>query len=129
MSNQLNKIMDAVKTDKKLSVEHLKYLVQEFDERFWRALRNFLFFGVKKYHFLPSNRIVWVVVGKGRDYLILSDLYCNCEDFYVKVVVQKSAKICYHLLAKILADNFEYYEEIRVEDERYEHLMKDWKRF
>lgn len=129
MSYELNKIMEDIKKDKRISLEHLKYLAEEFDERFWKSFRNLLSYGVKKYHFIPSNRIVWIVIGKGRDYLILSDLYCNCEDFYVKVVVQKSAKICYHLLAKLLADSFNYYEEIHVEDERFEQLMKDWKRF
>ena len=126
---KLEIILEEIKKDKKFSTEHLKFFVEEFKERFWRALREVVTKGVKKYIFNPSNRIVWIVLGNKRDYLILSDLYCNCEDFYVKIVVQKTAKMCYHLLSKILAEYLDYYETFNVEDERYDELMDEWKRY
>jgi len=127
MNDQLKTIFDEIQTDKKISFDHFKFLSQEFDERFWRALQIVIEQGVKKYRFIPSNRVAWIVVGKKRDYLIISDLYCPCDDFYLSVVIRKTAKMCYHLLSKVLATAFEYYEEITVEDERYDQLMKDWK--
>lgn len=127
MEPQFKKFVDQIQCDKKFSIEHLKYLIVEFDERFWRSLRNVATKNVKKYIFTPSNRTAWIVIGKNRDYLIISNLFCPCDDFYVKVVVQKSSKICYHLLSKILAEALDYYEVIAVEDERYNELMKDWK--
>jgi predicted nucleic acid-binding Zn finger protein len=42
---------------------------------------------VKKYTFKPSGRVVWVVVGKERDYLIMPDAeFCSCDDFYFRVI-------------------------------------------
>jgi len=129
MNSDLENILDEISQDKKFSPNHLKYLIDEFNNRFWRALRKILEKGVKKYIFKPSNRIVWIVLGNRRDYLIISDLYCTCDDFYMKVVIKKTAKMCYHLLSKILADYLDYYEEINVEDERFNELMKDWKQY
>jgi predicted nucleic acid-binding Zn finger protein len=128
MHENLKKVFDEIRIDKKVSLDQMNYFVKEFDERFWKALQKVLEHGVKKYTFSPSNRTAWIVVGNKRDYLIISDLYCSCEDFYLNVVVRKAAKMCYHLLSKVLATTFEEYEQITVEDERYDQLMKDWKR-
>ncbi|MHA1129224.1 MAG: hypothetical protein ACTSQI_10240 [Candidatus Helarchaeota archaeon] len=128
MDRDFEQIIDEIRKNQSLSLIHLQYLVDEFNDRFWRALRNLLSQGVKKYIFLPSNRIIWIVVGKTKDYLILSNLFCPCEDFYLNVVNRKSTKMCYHLLSKILAETLHFFEEIHVEDERYEELMKDWKK-
>jgi len=128
MNENLRSIFDEITLDKKLSLVQLKILSEEFEERFWKALQKVMEQGVKKYNFIPSNRIVWIVIGNKRDYLIISDLYCSCDDFYLNVVVRKTAKMCYHLLSKVLATAFGFYEEITVEDERYDQLMKDWKR-
>ncbi len=127
MHGNLKKVFDEIRLDKKISIDQMHFFFKEFDERFWKALQTVLERGIKKYTFVPSNRIAWIVVGKKRDYLIISDLYCSCEDFYLNVVVRKSAKMCYHLLSKVLANIFEDYEKITVEDERYDQLMKDWK--
>ncbi|MHA1265132.1 MAG: hypothetical protein ACTSRS_07845 [Candidatus Helarchaeota archaeon] len=129
MNPELQQVLKEIQKDRKFSIKHLEFFIKEYNDRFWRSLRNVIAKGVKKYVFSPSNRIVWIVIGNQRDYLIISELYCNCEDFYVKVVIQKTAKLCYHLLSKLLADYLGYYEEIIVEDERYTELMKDWKRF
>ncbi|MHA1648779.1 MAG: hypothetical protein ACTSYB_01195 [Candidatus Helarchaeota archaeon] len=128
-STEFKQNLEEIKKTKQFSIKHLKYFIDEFSERFWKALRKVLEKGVKKYVFKPSNRIAWIVVGNTRDYLILSDLYCPCEDFYVKVVIKKTVKMCYHLLAKILADSLDFYDEIPIEDERYDDLMRDWKQF
>ena len=53
--------------------------------------------------------------------------YCSCQDFYIKVVIQREINYCYHLLAKLLAESLSIYSEIRVEDERYFDLMDNWK--
>ena len=107
----------------------MEYLTELLNKRFFKALRAVRERRVKKYVFTPSNRVVWIVIGNLRDYLIISDLYCACEDFYLNVVIRKSAKLCYHLLSKIFAEYFQNYETIQVEDERFDQLMRDWKQF
>lgn len=129
MNDELESILQQIRDEKKFTLEHLIYFVDGFNDRFWRALRNTWNNGVKKYVFKPSNRIVWIVIGNKKDYLIISNLYCNCEDFYVKVVIKKAARMCYHLLSKVLAENLDYYEKFTVEDERYDELMEEWKRY
>ena len=103
MDNELESILNEIKKDKKFSIQHLKYFIEVFNDRFWRALQKVSEKGVQKYIFSPSNRVVWIVIGKSKDYKILSNLFCPCEDFYLSVVTRKTAKMCYHLLAKILS--------------------------
>ena len=110
-----------------LTGESLIQLSTLFEDRFWKAIRTVAEERVKKYIFQPSKRIHWIVVGRERDYLILSDHYCSCQDFYIKVVIQREINYCYHLLAKLLAESLSIYSEIRVEDERYFDLMDNWK--
>ncbi|MFP3985697.1 MAG: hypothetical protein ACLFU9_07030, partial [Candidatus Bathyarchaeia archaeon] len=83
---------------------------------------------VKKYVFKPSSRIVWIVVGKERDYLIMPTAdFCTCNDFYFRVM-DKQIHLCYHLIAQKLAETLESYELYEEEDELYEVLMKEWKK-
>ncbi len=127
MDSEFEKTLIEMKKDKKFSPENLKLLFQIFEDRLWRALLNLIESSVKKYVFSPSNRIAWIVIGRSKDYLIKPKLYCPCEDFYLNVVVRKNAKMCYHLLSQVLAENLEYYEKITVEDARYDELLNDWK--
>ncbi|MDP6458239.1 MAG: hypothetical protein QGF78_02775 [Candidatus Bathyarchaeota archaeon] len=53
--------------------------------------------------------------------------YCDCSDFYFRVV-DGEAGLCYHLLAQRLSEALNAYEEIREDDEVYEPLMEDWRR-
>ena len=59
---------------------------------------------VKKYVFKPSGRVLWIVVSKGREYLIYPLVgYCSCDDFYFSVIDGKT-RLCYHLIAVRLAE-------------------------
>ena len=69
-----------------------------------------------------------MVVGKSRDYRVLSEVYCDCEDFYINVIVKRTADLCYHILAQILANALSTYSEIRVDDMVYETLREEWER-
>ena len=83
---------------------------------------------VHKYVFEPSNKIVWIVTGNERDYWIIPDIYCNCNDFYMNVVSKNKYDACYHLLAKVLAERLQNkYKTWNLKDDRYLNLMKEWK--
>ncbi|MHA1409628.1 MAG: hypothetical protein ACTSQY_04855 [Candidatus Odinarchaeia archaeon] len=105
----------------------LKEFAERWGERFWRALKAIVDGQLKKYIFQPSGREAWVVVGKKRDYMIVADFYCNCEDFYLNVVIRKKTKYCYHILSKIIGEALGLFEIIKVEDEKYDMLMNEWK--
>ncbi|MBS7621109.1 hypothetical protein KEJ32_03210 [Candidatus Bathyarchaeota archaeon] len=126
-SDILNTICKEVKAEGKLTGKNLTRLYEVFGQRFTKAFEALKENRVKKYTFKPSGRIVWVVVGKERDYLIMPDAeFCSCDDFYFRVLDRK-IHLCYHLIAQKIASILEWYEKIEEHDELYGPLMKEWK--
>jgi predicted nucleic acid-binding Zn finger protein len=125
-SDILNDICKEVKAEDKLTGKNLTKLYEVFGQRFTKAFEALKENRVKKYTFKPSGRVVWVVVGKERDYLIMPDAeFCSCNDFYFRVMDRK-VHLCYHLIAQKIASILEWYEKIEEHDEMYEPLMRDW---
>jgi len=82
---------------------------------------------VKKYVFLPSGRVQWIVVGDGKDYLIYDVVgYCHCVDFY-QAVMRGEAFACKHLVAWRLAVSLNLFETILEGDENYHVRLEEWK--
>lgn len=114
--------------DKKLKDADSKALSAAFGQRFEKALEAVEGKRVKKYTFKPSNRVVWIVVGKERDYLIMPTVdFCTCDDFYFRAM-DRQIHLCYHLIAQKLADAMGYYDVYEEDDELYDVLMKEWKK-
>ncbi len=115
------------KEKKQLSDDHFARLKTIFGQRFsnaWTAVEESR---VKRYVFNPSNRVVWVVVGRKRDYIVLPAVgFCSCDDFYFGVMEGK-AFLCYHLIAQKIAESLGRYDQIEADDDLYEILMKEWK--
>lgn len=123
----LESICKKAKAEGKLTGEDFAELHRIFGLRFTKAFEALKDGRVKKYIFKPSGRIVWVVVGKERDYLIMPDAgYCTCNDFYFRVL-DREIHLCYHLIAHKIAKNLGGYETIIENDELYETLMNEWK--
>jgi len=124
----LNIICKEAKAVGKLTGKNLTMLYEIFGQRFTRAFEALKEGRVKKYVFKPSGRIVWVVVGKERDYLIMPDAeFCTCDDFYFRVL-DRQIHLCYHLIAQKLAKNLSWYERVEEHDEIYDSLMAEWKK-
>ena len=123
----LNAICKQAKAEDKLSGKNLTDLYDIFGQRFTKALEALKENRIKKYHFRPSNRIVWIVVGRERDYLLMPEAeFCSCDDFYFRVLDRK-IHLCYHLIAQKIARNLGWFENIDERDELYDSLMKEWK--
>jgi predicted nucleic acid-binding Zn finger protein len=123
----LNSICRQAKKEGKLSGKNLTELYDLFGTRFTKALEALKENRVKKYIFKSSNRIVWIVVGRERDYLIMPQAeFCTCDDFYFRVL-DKQVHLCYHLIAQKIANNLGWYEVITESDELYDSLMAEWK--
>ena len=124
----LNAICREAKAAGKLSGENLTELYELFGQRFTKALEAVKEGRVKKYIFHPSGRIVWIVVGRERDYLIMPEAeFCTCDDFYFRVL-DKKVHMCYHLLTQKIAQNLGWFEVFEEHDECYDMLMNEWKR-
>lgn len=82
---------------------------------------------VRKYVFLPSSRVVWIVQGRKREYEVLPLVrFCECDDFYFKVL-QGRVFLCYHLIAQRLAVALGRVVQIEKPDGMYEPLMREWR--
>jgi predicted nucleic acid-binding Zn finger protein len=123
----LNAICRQAKKEDKLSGKNLTDLYDLFGHRFTKALDALKENRVKKYVFKPSTRIVWIVVGRERDYLLMPQAeFCTCDDFYFRVL-DKQIHLCYHLIAQKIANNLNWYEVINENDELHDSLMSEWK--
>jgi len=124
----LNAICREAKTAGKLSGENLTDLYELFGQRFTKALGAVKEGRVKKYIFHPSDRVVWIVVGRERDYLIMPEAeFCTCDDFYFRVLDRK-VHMCYHVLTQKIAQNLGWFEVFEEHDDCLEMLMNEWKK-
>jgi len=124
----LNIACKEAKAEGKLTGKNLTKLYEVFGQRFTKAFEALKENRVKKYVFKPSGKVVWIVVGKERDYLIMPEAeFCPCDDFYFRVMDRK-VHLCYHLIAQKLAKNLNWYEGIEEHDELYDSLMNEWKK-
>ena len=119
-------LFDELKRSRAFTGSLLRRFSEEFGERFWKALKAAVNGQVKRYVFQPSGRVEWVIVGKKRDYRLISDFYCGCDDFYLNVVVRKKNKYCYHIIAKVIAESIGTFETVTVEDSKYDIFMSEW---
>ena len=124
----LIKVCEEAKTKGTLTDAQFNQLSEALGSRFTKAWETIQEKRVKKYVFSPSKRIVWVVVGREREYQIMPEAgFCSCDDFYFRVM-DREANICYHLIAQKIADELELYDNIEEEDRLYDCLMEEWKR-
>ncbi|MFZ7137467.1 MAG: hypothetical protein ACOWW1_03500 [archaeon] len=124
----LQKVCEEAKTKGELTEEQLTQLSQAFGSRFTKAWDAIQGERVKKYIFSPSGIVVWIVVGREREYQIMPEAgFCSCDDFYFRVM-DREANICYHLIAQKIADELGLYDKIEEEDRLYNCLIEEWKR-
>jgi predicted nucleic acid-binding Zn finger protein len=124
----LKKVCEEAKTKGKITDKHLNQLSEALGSRFTKAWDTINEKRVKKYIFSPSGRIVWIVVGREREYQIMPAAgFCSCDDFYFRVM-DREANICYHLVAQKIAEALDLYDRIEEEDRLYECLMEEWKK-
>lgn len=124
----LNTICREAKAAGRLSGENLTALYELFGTRFTKALDALREGRVKKYVFSPSGKIVWVVVGRERDYLIMPEAeFCTCDDYYFRVL-DKKIHMCYHILTQKIAANLGWFKIYQEADECHDMLMNEWKK-
>jgi len=98
----LKSVCEEAKQNGKITGENLTRLTAVFGSRFLKAWEAVKDDRVKKYAFKPSGRVVWIVVGRKRDYLVMPAAdFCSCDDFYYNVM-ERRAHLCYHLIAQKL---------------------------
>ncbi len=77
---------------------------------------------IKLHIFEPSQRKIWTVVGKEKEYWIEPDLnFCSCESFYFNSITGKND--CYHLQSFTLAKKENKVEEIKFSDDEFSDFI------
>lgn len=123
----LDGVCEEMMAIKRITSEHKTQLSTAFGKRLENALQALAEKRVKRYLFKPSQRVIWIVVGKERDYQIIPGAeFCTCDDFYFRVMDQE-VHLCYHLIAQRLAEALDDYDTIEEYDGLYEALMRDWR--
>ncbi len=121
----LENICKEVQVRGRITSAHRNKLSSIFGQRLEKALETLEEQRVKKYVFQPSGRIVWIVVGKGREYLVMPAAeYCTCYDFYFQF---HQGHLCYHIIAQKLAEATSQFDLIEDDDQLFDILIKEWK--
>ena len=81
--------------------------------------------GITKYSYKPSNRVVWVALGKNCEHMIYPRLYCSCQDFYKNVVIVRKRNFCKHLVAQAICEGLNDFNELELENEDFDTLVED----
>ncbi|MCS7097168.1 MAG: hypothetical protein NZ926_01660 [Candidatus Methanomethylicia archaeon] len=118
--------MNINKDDEMVNNRKNKLMVEGYS-KFRKAIMLVKQKKVKKYVFKPSNIERWIVEGKRRKYLVIPNLFCQCENFYIFVVIKKKERICYHLLAQKMAEENKEYDEIILSDNEYDKFMENFR--
>ncbi|MEM3364915.1 MAG: hypothetical protein QXM93_00655 [Candidatus Methanomethyliaceae archaeon] len=127
MDRDLIEIISQLERGKELNNELIKKLEEKYGSKYQKANEALLSMAVKKYRFVPSGRIVWIVVGREKEYFVIPRLYCQCDEFYINVVIRRKSDLCYHLLAQAISEKIGKYESFEVPDSDFIRLNAEWK--
>ncbi len=78
------------------------------------------------------GRVFWLVEGRTGTYLVFPDFHCTCTDFLMRGVLKNNKPmVCYHILARKLAEITGHFEETNVPESSFERdiLKKTLKLF
>ena len=125
-AHKLMGVCQAIRAEGAISDTHIGLLEASFGaERVQKALDALDDSRIKKYVFQPSGRIVWIVVGKERDYLVMPAIdYCSCDDFYYQF---DRGHLCYHIIAQKLAESTGRFDLFEDDDDFFDILIREWK--
>lgn len=61
------------------------------------------------------------------EYLIYPKLYCSCQSYYNNVVIERSRSFCKHMLAQVICESLNKFDERILEDNEFKELIQDSK--
>ena len=78
---------------------------------------------VKLHNFLPSNRKIWTIVGKGKEHWLDPEIgFCSCSGYYFSKMNDK--KVCYHLESIRIAEEEKKTEVIKFIDDEFDDFLR-----
>lgn len=77
---------------------------------------------IKLHVFEPSQRKIWTIVGKEKEYWIdPEENFCSCQSYYFNSIEDK--RECYHLKSVKLAQKENRVEFIKFSDEEFPEIL------
>jgi len=111
----------------RLSEKTRMKLLKQFSKRFENAMNLIDNRRVKKYMFKPSNRTIWTVLGRKGEYQVIPETnFCNCDDYYFRVI-DREKTLCYHIIAQKFAEALGRYKLRKLPDKAYSSITEKWK--
>ena len=134
MSQAYNKELEVIHavcqdivSSRKLTESQKTKLAERFGDRFKNALELVDKRKVKRFRFKPSGRIVWAVKGRKEVYQVIPETnFCNCNDYYFRVMDGKRA-LCYHIIAQRIASALGRFETSDLRDTQYAKITQQWR--
>jgi len=120
----LSEIYFKIKNTGLIDEEIINYLESIFPDKTPNIL-EVMKRGITKYTFTSSNIIVWTAMGENNEYLIFPKIYCSCLDFYKNVTIKRIRGFCKHIVAQVICEALNNYQEKKSEDRHYGDLIKD----
>jgi predicted nucleic acid-binding Zn finger protein len=116
-----------IESSRRLTEAQKAKLAEQFGDRFKNALELVAKRRVSRYHFTPSGRTIWTVKGRKGVYQVIPGTnFCNCDDYYFRVMYGKKA-LCYHIIAQKISSALGKFETSDLRDRQYSRITQRWR--
>jgi predicted nucleic acid-binding Zn finger protein len=120
-------VCQEIASSHKLADSQRAILEEQFGDRYKNALELAEKRKVHRYKFKPSGRTIWTVKGRKAVYQVIPETnFCNCDDYYFRVMDGKRA-LCYHIIAQKISSALGRYETSNLRDTQYSKITQQWR--
>ena len=123
----IQRVCEDIASSGKLTNPQEAKLAEQFGDQFKNALELVEKRKVKRFRFRPSGRIIWAVKGRKGVYQVIPETnFCNCDDYYFRVMDGKRA-LCYHIIAQRITSALGRFETSELKDRHYGRITQQWR--
>jgi predicted nucleic acid-binding Zn finger protein len=123
----IERVCQDIASSHRLTGSQRARLEEQFGDRFKNALALVEKRKVHRYKFKPSGRAIWTVKGRKAVYQVIPETnFCNCDDYYFRVMDGKRA-LCYHIIAQKISSALRRYETSDLRDAQYSKITQQWR--
>jgi len=123
----IQRVCHEIASSGKLTDDQETVLDEQFGERSKNALLLIGKQRVRRYRFKPSGRVVWAVRGRKGVYQVIPETnFCNCDDYYFRVMNGMRA-LCYHIIAQKIASALGKFQSSELRDRHYNKITQQWR--
>jgi predicted nucleic acid-binding Zn finger protein len=123
----IERVCGDIASSGKLSDDQIAILKEQFGERSKNALQLVDKRKIHRYRFKPSARLIWTVKGRKGVYQVIPETnFCNCDDYYFRVMDGKRA-LCYHIIAQKIASALGKFGTSDLQDRQYSKITQQWR--